>query len=57
MEDLKNFQNYTNDKLIEMMGVLNINHEKIKFEIIVLNEMLNNIQQDYVAINKELNSR
>ena len=33
MGDIKNFQNFSNDKLIEMMGVLNANHEKIKFEI------------------------
>lgn len=57
MSDLKNFQDYSNDKLIEMMGTLNTNHEKIKFEIIVLSEMLNNIHNDYVAIAKELNSR
>lgn len=53
----KNLKNLSNDKLIEMIRILDTNHEKIKFEMIVLNEMLNTIHQDYIEITNELNSR
>jgi len=57
MNDKVNFKNLSNDKLIEMMGTLSKNHEKIKFEILILNEIITNIQNEYVEISNELKSR
>jgi len=51
------YKNFSNDKLIEMMGILDKNHEKVKTEILILVEILNQIQKDFVDINDELKSR
>jgi hypothetical protein len=57
MSEDKNFKDCTNDELLKMMNNLNENHEKVKFEMMILNEMLTNIQKQFVEINDELNSR
>jgi hemerythrin-like domain-containing protein len=54
MEDLKN---KTNQELLDIISNLSQNHEKIKQEMIILNEILINIEKDYININEELKSR
>ncbi len=57
MEKDINIKELSNTKLFEMVDILSKNHEKLKFEIITLCEMLNTVEKEYVEITEELNSR
>ena len=54
---MEEFKNYSNSELMNMIDVLSQNHEKVKQELLILNEVLLKIQDDYVKINEELKSR
>jgi len=51
------FTNNTNSELLKMVDNLSQNHEKIKQELIILNETLIQIEADYLEIVIELKRR
>lgn len=54
MEDLKKL---SNNELIEMIGNLCDNHEKLKQEILILHEVLQDCENEYLLITSELKTR
>jgi len=54
MEDISKL---SNDELIEMINNICVNHEKLKQEILILHEVLNVTENEYLELMTELKKR
>lgn len=50
-------KNLSNDELISKIDVICQNHEKCKQELLILHELLNDLENQYIELGTELKNR
>lgn len=54
---MDNIKELSNKEILEQVEILSKNHEQIKQEMLILNELLSKIEEEYVELMSELKKR